>query len=141
MQAGGDAYLYGGWVSPDGKWVAYTSRESGRSEVYVTNFPQPSGKWQISTAGGSQPRWRRDGKALYYMGIDRTVMEASITLHGDAIDIGAVQPYLKTNAITLRFGGAYDVAADGRVLVNSTMGDDTRTITMIASWPAELPKK
>jgi Tol biopolymer transport system component len=141
MQAGGEAYLYGGWVSPDGKWVAYTSRESGRSEVYVTNFPQPSGKWQISTAGGSQPRWRRDGKALYYMGIDRTVMEASITLHGDAIDIGAVQPYLKTNAITLRFGGAYDVAADGRVLVNSTMGDDTRTITMIASWPAELPKK
>jgi eukaryotic-like serine/threonine-protein kinase len=141
MQAGGEAYLYGGWVSPDGKWVAYTSRESGRSEVYVTNFPQPSGKWQISTAGGSQPRWRRDGKALYYMGIDRTVMEASITLHGDAIDIGAVQPYLKTNAITLRFGGAYDVAADGRVLVNSTMGDDTRTITMIANWPAELPKK
>jgi predicted house-cleaning NTP pyrophosphatase (Maf/HAM1 superfamily) len=75
------------------------------------------------------------------MGIDRTVMEASITLHGDAIDIGAVQPYLKTNAITLRFGGAYDVAADGRVLVNSTKGDDTRTITMIANWPAELPKK
>jgi serine/threonine protein kinase/Tol biopolymer transport system component len=141
MQAGSEAYLMGGWFSPDSKWVAYTSRESGRAEVYVTNFPQPSGKWQISTAGGNQPRWRRDGKALYYIGIDRTVMEASLTLHGDAVDIGDVRPYLKTNAITLRFGGAYDVAPDGRVLVNSTMGDDTRTITMIANWPAELPKR
>jgi len=141
LQAGPEAYLMGGWFSPDSKWVAYTSRESGRSEVYVTNFPQPSGKWQISTAGGSQPRWRRDGKALYYMGIDRTVMEASITLRGDVIDVGTVQPYLKTSAITLRFGGAYDVAPDGRILVNSTMGDDTRTITMIANWQAELPKR
>jgi len=141
MQSGSEAYLMGGRVSPDGKWVAYISRESGRAEVYVTNFPQPSGKWQISTAGGNQPRWRRDGKALYYMGIDRAVMAASITLHGDAIDIGAVQPYVKTSAVTVRFGGGYDIAPDGRVLVNSTVGDDTRTITMIANWPAGLPKK
>jgi hypothetical protein len=55
--------------------------------------------------------------------------------------IGIVRPYLKTNAITLRFGGAYDLAPDGRVLVNSTMGDDTRTITMVVNWPAGLPKK
>ena len=141
MQAGSEAYLLGGWFSPDGKWVAYTSRETGRSEVYVTNFPQPSGKWQISTVGGSQPRWGRDGKTLYYMGIDRTLMEASVTLRGDAIDIGAVRPFLKTNAVTMRFGGAYDLMRDGRVLVNSTMSDDTRTITMVVNWPAELQKK
>jgi Tol biopolymer transport system component len=141
MQAGAEAYLMGGWFSPDSKWVAYTSRESGRAEVYMTNFPQPRGKWQISTAGGNQPRWRRDGKALYYMGIDRTVMEASVTLRGDAVDIGTVRPYVKTNAITMRFGGAYDFASDGRVLVNSTMGDDTRTITMVVNWPVGLPKK
>ena len=141
IQAGPEAYLTGGWFSPDGKWVAYTSRETGRAEVYVTNFPQPRGKWQISTAGGNQPRWGRDGKALYYMGIDRTVMEASVTLRGDAVDIGTVRPYLKTNAITLRFGGAYDLAPDGRVLVNSTLGDDTRTITMVVNWLAGLPKK
>lgn len=141
IQAGPEAYLLGGWFSPDSKWVAYTSRESGRSEVYVTNFPQPRGKWQISTAGGSQPRWGRDGKTLYYMGIDRTVMEASVTFHGNAVEVGKVQPYLRTNAVTLRFGGAYDLAPDGRVLVNSTMGDDTRTISIIANWPAGLPKK
>ena len=140
MQAGAEAYLMGGWFSPDGKWVAYTSRESGRSEVYVTNFPQPSGKWQISTAGGNQPRWRHDGKALLYMGIDRTLMEASITLRSDGVDAGTVQPYVKTNAITLRFGGAYDLAPDGRVLVNSTVGEDTRTITMVVNWAAALKR-
>jgi eukaryotic-like serine/threonine-protein kinase len=140
MQAGAEAYLMGGWFSPDGKWVAYTSRESGRAEVYVTNFPQPTGKWQISTSGGNQPRWSRDGKALFYMGIDRTVMEAPITFHGDTVDVGAVQPYLKTNAVTLRFGGAYDLAPDGRIIVNSTLGEDTRTITMVANWPAGLKK-
>ncbi len=141
LQAGPEAYLTGGWFSPDSKWVAYTSRESGRSEIYVTNFPRPSGKWQISTAGGSQPRWGRDGKTIYYMGIDRTLMQAAITLRGNAIDVGTVRPYVKTNAVTLRFGGAYDLAPDGRVLVNSTMGDDTRTITMVVNWPARLPKK
>jgi serine/threonine protein kinase len=140
MQAGAEAYLMGGWFSPDGKWVAYTSRESGRAEVYVTNFPQPTGKWQISTAGGNQPRWRSDGKALFYMGIDRTLMEAPITVQGDSLDIGAVQPYVKTKSITLRFGGAYDVARDGRVLVNSTVGEDTRTITMVVNWSAGLKK-
>ncbi len=140
MQAGTEAYLMGGWFSPDGKWVAYTSRESGRSEVYVTNFPQPHGKWQISNAGGNQPRWRRDGKALLYMGVDRTVMEVPITLHDDSLDIGAAQPYVRTNAVTLRFGGAYDLASDGRVLVNSTVGEDTRTITMVVNWAAGLKK-
>jgi hypothetical protein len=140
MQAGAESYLLGGWFSPDGKWVAYTSRESGRAEVYMTNFPQPSGKWQISTTGGNQPRWRSDGKALFYMGIDRTLMEVPITFQADAVDIGAPQPYVKTKAITLRFGGSYDVARDGRVLVNSTVGEDTRTITMVVNWTAEIKK-
>ncbi|HEX6502704.1 MAG TPA: protein kinase [Terriglobales bacterium] len=140
IQAGAEAYVMGGSFSPDGKWVAYTSRESGRSEVYVTNFPNPRGKWQISTVGGSQPRWRRDGTALYYMGIDRTVMEAPIVIRGDSLDVGAVQPYVKTSAITLRFGGAYDVAVDGRVLVNNTVGEDTRTINMVVNWPALIKK-
>ncbi len=140
MQAGPEAYLMGGWFSPDGKWVAYTSRESGRAEVYVTNFPQPKGKWQISNAGGHQPRWSSDGKALFYMGIDRTLMKVPITLHGDTIDIGAAQSYLNTKAITLRFGGAYDLARDGRVLVNSSVGEDTRTITMVVNWSSPLKK-
>jgi eukaryotic-like serine/threonine-protein kinase len=140
LQAGAKSYLMGPVFSPDGKWVAYTSRESGRSEVYLTNFPQSKGKWQVSTSGGREPHWRRDGKALMYMGIDRTLMEAPITFAGDAADIGAVRPYVRTNSITLRFGGAYDFAPDGRVLVNSTVGEDARTITMVANWTASIRK-
>jgi serine/threonine protein kinase/Tol biopolymer transport system component len=140
LQGAGQGLMGGGVFSPDGKWVAYASRESGRSEVYLSNFPQASGKWQVSTSGGGQPRWRRDGKALLYLGIDRTLMEAPITVHGDVVEIGEVHPYVKTNAITLRYGGVYDLAADGRVLVNSTMGEDTRTITMVVNWTAGLKK-
>jgi hypothetical protein len=74
------------------------------------------------------------------MGIDRTLMEAPITFRGDAVEIGTVRPYVKTNSITLRFGGAYDLALDGRVLVNSTVGEDARTITMVVNWTAGIKK-
>jgi eukaryotic-like serine/threonine-protein kinase len=140
LQGAGQSYILAGAFSPDGKWVAYGSRESGRSEVYVTNFPQASGKWQVSTSGGSQPRWGHDGKTLMYMSIDRTLMEAPIAVKGDVIDIGAVHPYVRTNAITLRWGGAYDLARDGRVLVNSTLGEDTRNINMVVNWTAGIRK-
>jgi eukaryotic-like serine/threonine-protein kinase len=60
---------FGGAFSPDGRWVAYVSRNSGRSEVYVTAFPSgPKGRWQVSTGGGDQPKWRGDGTELYYEG-------------------------------------------------------------------------
>src|SRR4029077_15422640 len=59
-----------GQFSPDGRWVAYQSDESGKYEVYVAPFPGPAGKWQISTAGGTNPRWRRDGTEIFYMAPD-----------------------------------------------------------------------
>src|SRR5262249_25279903 len=57
-----------GQISPDGKWVAYQSNESGDWEIYVTTFPTAAGKWQVSRGGGTQPRWRADGKELFYIG-------------------------------------------------------------------------
>jgi Tol biopolymer transport system component len=67
-------------ISPDGRWVAYLSAESGRADVFVQNFPTPAGKWQISTAGGIQPVWRRDGKELFYLAPDGTLMAVPTTL-------------------------------------------------------------
>src|SRR5262249_18285853 len=77
--------VFDGQFSPDGRWVAYVSRESGRPEVYVVAFEPskflngstagtPSGKWQISGNGGTTPRWRRDGKELFYIGPGNTIM-------------------------------------------------------------------
>lgn len=54
-------------ISPDGRWIAYSSNESGRAEVYVQSFPKPGSKVEISTSGGSEPRWRRDGKELFFL--------------------------------------------------------------------------
>ena len=70
--------------SPDGRWLAYESNESGRYEVYVRPFPEPGGKWQISTSGGGYPTWSRDGKDLFYRTIDSKIMVAAYTVQGDS---------------------------------------------------------
>jgi Tol biopolymer transport system component len=75
-------------VSSDGQWVAYHSNESGRFEVYVKRFPDGEGQQQISAAGGVQPRWRRDGKELYYVASDGGMMAAPIAINGTALEPG-----------------------------------------------------
>ena len=67
-----------GDFSPDGRWVAYESNESGRYEIYVQPFPGPGGKWQVSTNGGTAPVWRRDGKELFYVAPDRKLMAVPV---------------------------------------------------------------
>ena len=75
-----------GVFSPDGRWVAYRSDESGRSEIYIQGNPERRGKWQISAEGGFQPHWRADGKELYWSGIDlRSVMAAPVELQAEAV--------------------------------------------------------
>ena len=64
----GSASETNGQISPDGKWVAYAGNETGDWEIYVTTFPASAGKWQVSHGGGSEPRWRGDGKAIFYIG-------------------------------------------------------------------------
>jgi Tol biopolymer transport system component len=71
--------------SPDGRWLAYSSNESGDYELYVRPFPGPGGKWQISTGGGGYPKWSRDGKELYYRTLDNKIMVANYTASGDSL--------------------------------------------------------
>ena len=104
--------------SPDGQWVAYTSTESGRPEVYVQPFPATGAKWQVSVSGGEQPRWRRDGKELFYLAPDRSIMSVTIRVPG-AFDEKAPVALFQT---TIPFGDinvsqAYDVTANGERFV------------------------
>jgi dipeptidyl aminopeptidase/acylaminoacyl peptidase len=119
--------------SPDGRWVAFTSNESGRQEVYLVPFPGPGGKWQVSTQGGSAPVWRRDGKELFFLSPDVRLMAAPVSLTSSGADIGAVRPLFQ-----LRPGGirsVYDVTPDGRFLViSSTDRPDTTPITLVVNW-------
>ena len=74
-------------VSPDGKWMAYMSTETGRSEIYVKPFPEGPGKWQVSTDGGWLPRWRRDGKELFFY-FNNSMLAADIRVMGASLEAG-----------------------------------------------------
>ena len=106
--------------SPDGKWVAYCSRESGEYKVYVVPFPGPGGKWQVSPGTGCTPHWRRDGKELFYLGLDDKLMAAEVKASGSSFEVGSIQALF--DARTYSNIGTYDAAADGQrfVLVQPT---------------------
>jgi serine/threonine protein kinase/Tol biopolymer transport system component len=100
-----------GMFSPDGRWVAYRSNDSGRNEVYVAAFPGAGGKRQISTAGGVAPRWRRDGKEIFYLDLNSTLMAAAVNGQGGSFEVASVKPLFETRAVS---NYPYDVSADGQ---------------------------
>jgi Tol biopolymer transport system component len=119
--SGGAASVTNGQISPDGKWVAYASNETGEWEIYVTTFPAAAGKWQVSHTGGAEPRWRPDGKAIYYIGPRQTLTEAMVSTAG-TFSTGTARemfPIRGRAAISSTDLFTYDVAPDGkRFLVN-----------------------
>ncbi len=135
-------FKYGGQFSPDGRWVAYTSRESGEDEVYVAPFPGASGKWQVSTNGGRLARWRRDGKELFFLSADNALMAAEVSGQGSSFQVRNVRPLFRTNlAAALRVSmGNYDVSADGkRFLITQTAEQaNPSPVTLVVNWTAEL---
>jgi serine/threonine protein kinase len=138
-----------GWgvFSPDGNWVAYTSNESQQSEIYVMPLPGPGGKRQISTAGGIFPRWRRDGKEIFYVGLDGGLMAADVTLKASSIDVGQVKPVgitvpavVDRRSATLFVGFPYDVSLDGqRILaITEPEGSSAVPLTLVQNWTSLL---
>jgi len=134
-----------GQFSPDGRFVAYNSNESGKNEIYVQPFPAPSGgKWRVSNEGGTQPRWRRDGKEMFYVSKDAKLMAVEVSLN----------PVFKAGIpkalFPVSYNGSsneYDVATDGqRFLVNSIFpGTEPGSpasphLTVVLNWQAGLKK-
>jgi serine/threonine protein kinase len=121
--------------SPDGRWVAYASNETGRPEVFLQSFPRPGANRQISSAGGFQPQWRRDGGELFYIEIDR-LMAMSVTRSGARLEFG-------TPRMLFRFprgwGGVYEPSPDGqRFLITQTV-TEVSPITVILNWKPPAP--
>jgi Tol biopolymer transport system component len=122
--------------SPDGKWIAYGSTESGRSELYVAPFPGPGRKWQISTNGGFWPQWRADGRELFYQTQNNNLMSVDIDYVRESIAIG--QERVLFNHAS---GADFDVTGDGqRFLIVKEDAQIDEPLTLILNWKELVPE-
>jgi Tol biopolymer transport system component len=140
-----------GAFSPDGRWVAYQSNESGRPEIYVRPFVAPGaavdapgaaeGQWQVSTAGGIYPVWRSDGKEIYFIDPAGAMMAVSISVNGSMLEPGEPVRLFPMRIIgggvDALQGRQYDLAPDGRFLINTVLDDAAAPITLIQNWNPE----
>jgi dipeptidyl aminopeptidase/acylaminoacyl peptidase len=134
----------GGVLSPDGRWIAYTTDEGGQPNVSVQAFLRPGGRHPVSREGGSQPSWRADGKELFYLGLDGTLMAVAIDAIGD-FTAGVPQALFQAGAPTFNFATSvmtsgtsqsYAVTKDGqRFLVNAKPAA-VAPLTVLLNWPA-----
>jgi len=133
--------------SPDSRWVAYVSNESGRDEVYVMPFSLPAvgatapvaagDRVRVSTAGGVLPRWRRDGRELFYLSPDLQVMAAAIHQAGARIEVQSVTPLFSLNPKPV--GWVFDVMPDGQKFVVNSLGDEgRRPLALVTNWRSTL---
>lgn len=129
-----------GQLSFDGNWLAYTSDESGRNEIYVQAFPEANGKWRVSTDGGVYPRWRPDGREIFYLGLGGELVAARVLAAGaNTIELSAPETLFAVDIVGGGSGGSqshqYDVSSDGRKFVINTVVDaSSAPITLVLNW-------
>lgn len=131
---------YDARLSPDGKWIAYVSDESGSQEVYVQTFPISGNKWTISTAGGSEPRWRGDGRELFYLANDGSVMAVAVETNG-TLRATAPRPLFRTDARPSLnpYHMVMDATPDGqRFLVKLRVQNPDSSLIAVMNWPSLL---
>jgi eukaryotic-like serine/threonine-protein kinase len=131
----------GGRVSPDGKWIAYLSAESGPGEIYMTSFPDGHGKWEISTGGAIPPSpWRGDGKELYFVALNGNLMAASIRESAGSITVEGVHALCPSPFLTGLARTIFDVdARDGQRFIGNAAPDTSLLpLNVISNWTADL---
>ena len=127
-------------LSPDDRWLAYTSTDSGREEVYVTHFPGGEGRWQISQTGGTFPAWRADSKEIYFVGLDGAIDAAGVSAKNNDFDVEQVRSLFPIN-YTAPIGNAFDNAPDGQHFVVTQLPLAAPTpLVLVSNWLADLKK-
>lgn len=131
-----------GKISPDGRWLAYVSNDSGKDDVYVSPFSKDGARVQVSTLGGSQPRWRQDGRELFFVSPERNVMIADLVQDRGELRVRDVRPLFALNLLGGLPGYIYDVTSDGQKFIASEDVRHTSSVplTIIVNWSAELEK-
>ena len=128
-----------GQFSSDGGWIAYHSDESGRDEVYVAPFPGPGATRQISTAGDRLPRWRADGREIFYVAPDGQIAAAEVAVRNGVLDTGEARVLFNPRMLLVT-SYAYDVSADGQRFLAITPRSGAEGLTIVQNWPALLKK-
>ena len=129
-------------ISPDGKWVAYLSNDTGQYEVYIKPFPSGEGKWQVSTTGSrGLAVWRGDGKELYFLSIGGKLTAVEVREKGASLELGTPQELFQANTFSMT-GTPFAASADGkRFLINGTTAQvASQPLTLITNWTADLKK-
>ena len=130
-----------GQFSPDGRWILYASNESGAMEIYVAPFPGPGGKQRVSKAGGWDPRWRHDGKEIFYIARPGgQLISVEVNRRGTGFELGAARPLF--GSIPLAPGYSYDVSADGQrfLVISAPEQNASEPLTLVQNWAAGLKK-
>jgi serine/threonine-protein kinase len=127
-------------LSPDGRWLAYISTDSGSEEVYVTDFPKSTGRWQISREGGAWPVWRQDSREIYFVSTNTQLYAQEVQVRDGAFGVGPSHPLWSVQTLFPQ-GYPYDVAPDGkRFLVVSRPTSATAPQVLISNWTSDLSK-
>ena len=134
----------GAQFSPDGRWIAYASNETGNMEVYVSPFPSVDGKWQVSNAGGQEPKWRNDGKELFYMSTDGKITAVSVSA-GSSFQAGTPVPLFQTHRrqpMAAQDLFSYDVSNDEQRFLIATKLDEPNAapLSVLLNWASEMEK-
>ncbi|MCZ6778564.1 MAG: protein kinase [Acidobacteria bacterium] len=128
-------------VSPDGRWLAYASNESGERQIYIQPFPLGGGKWQVSSSGGKKPRWGTDSRELFYLDTKNTLMAARLVPGERSLKVGQVEPLFQANFAEF-VGWPYDFSSDGQRILAAISREQTgvAAITVVINWTAELER-
>ncbi len=127
-----------GKLSPDGRWLAYQSSESGTLQVYVVPFGGGQGKWQVSANGGTQPKWSKDGKELYYLDLTFNLLAVPVTNAGGALQFGVAQKLVTSWSAPQVI---YDVSPDGKkILLDRVEQQVSQSVTVVTNFTAGLKK-
>ena len=130
-------------LSPDGHWLAYLSDLSGSLNLYIEPFPPTGAKYQVSTGGGFQPRWRRDGKELFYRTSDDRLVSVTVNATSQGLQISTPTPLFQIRLAAAAGSGGfqYDISPDGqKFLMNVSKIEGVKPITLVTNWTAELKR-
>jgi serine/threonine protein kinase len=126
--------------SPDGRWIAYVSDESGTNQVYIAPFPIAGGKWQVSRNGGGEPRWRADGKEMFFLTPENKIMAVAVNVKGATLEVANAEALFDVHPANPP-GYHYDVTSNGkRFLVDTTKEGNSASLAVVVNWTADLKR-